>query len=243
MFSTLNIGKTGLKTMQFKMDSIADDLANSNTNGYKRKDISFQELLNNAEISAGSKASVGKVNFSQGTLIESPFDYHMSIEGNGFFGVIDENNNLMLTRNGGFHINENYTISDDSGYPLVVDYNVPVEEWTSENVVISSNGDITTSDDNPVILGKVVLFNPENLDSLTSLGEGRYLPSGNVDLYDSINAPEMFGDIIQHSLEGSNVDIITSMADMISTQRAYSLNAKAIQTTDEIMNLINGIKR
>lgn len=258
MYSTLNIGKTGLKAMQFKMDAVADELANVNTNGYKRKDISFQELLNNqiydeevllsdlinyAEINVGSKGSVGKINFNEGNLLNSPFDYHLSIEGKGFFGVIDQNNNLMLTRNGGFHLNHDNTISDDSGYPLVVNYNVPIEEWNNDKVSISTNGDITTSEGESRVLGKIMLFYPENLDSLTSMGEGRYLPSENVELYNSIDQGELFGSIIQYSLEGSNVEIISSMSEMISTQRAYSLNAKAIQTTDDMMQMINGIKR
>lgn len=242
MYNVLNVGKTGLKSMQFKMDAVANDLANVNTYGYKSKEISFQELLNNQTINAGSKASVGKINFEQGNLIESPFDYNMAIEGMGFFGVLDENENLMLTRNGGFHINEDNTISDDNGYPLVVEYYESADQWSGK-VNISNSGEIRTTDNESVLLGKVVLFQPENLDSLTSLGEGRYLPSENVELYDSINQGELFGSIVQFRLESSNVDIIDSMADMISTQRAYSLSAKAIQTTDDIMGMINSIKR
>lgn len=242
MYNVLNVGKTGLKSMQFKMDAVANDLSNVNTYGYKSKEISFQELLNNQTINAGSKASVGKINFEQGNLIESPFDYNMAIEGMGFFGVLDENENLMLTRNGGFHINEDNTISDDNGYPLVVEYYESADQWSGK-VNISNSGEIRTTDNESVLLGKVVLFQPENLDSLTSLGEGRYLPSENVELYDSINQGELFGSIVQFRLESSNVDIIDSMADMISTQRAYSLSAKAIQTTDDIMGMINSIKR
>ena len=183
-----------------------------------------------------------QINFKPGNLIESPFDYHMAISGEGFFGVIDENNNLMLTRNGSFHMNGNYTITDDNGYPLVAEYYTPIEEW-GDNINISANGEITDEKSDEMILGKVILFKPQNLDSLVSLGEGRYLPSGNVELLDSMENDEVFGDINQHFLEASNVDIIESLADMISTQRAYSLNAKAIQTTDDIMGLINDIKR
>lgn len=240
MYNVLNVGKSGLKSMQYKMDSVADNIANVNTNGYKGTEVSFQELLNNEEINAGSKSIIGKVNFQQGNLVESPFDYHMAISGDGFFGVVDENDNLMLTRNGGFHMDENGIICDDNGYPLVVEYIVPVEEWEGK-VNISTDGSIM--DNENTILGKVLLFRPENLESLTPLGEGRYLPSGDVELYDSMENSENFGEINQYFLEGSNVDIVESLADMITTQRAYSLNAKAVQTTDDIMSIINGIKR
>lgn len=240
MFNVLNVNKSGLKSMQNKMDSISDNIANLNTNGYKSKEVSFRELLNNEEINAGSKSVIGKINYKQGAFIESPYDYHMAINGEGFFGVIDEENNLMLTRNGGFHKNEAGIIVDDNGYAVVVDYIEPVEEWGNK-VIISADGTIKNNED--TILGKIVLFKPENLDSLISLGESRYMPSGNVEIYSSLEDNENFGEIAQHFLESSNVDIIGSLADMITTQRAYSLNAKAVQTTDEIMNMINGIKR
>lgn len=243
MYNVLNQGKTGLKSMQYKMDAVADSIANLNTEGYKKKNISFQELVNNEEINAGSRSFIGKISYDQGSLIESPYDYHMAISGDGFFGVIDENNTLMLTRNGNFHMNEDKSISDDNGYPLVIEYEVPVEEWDGESVIINGDGDIKSAMDDSIVLGRVVLFKPENLESLTSLGEGRYLPSAEVNLLDSINQSDEFGQINQHYLEASNVDIIEALADMISTQRAYSLNAKAIQTTDDLMTIINGIKR
>lgn len=243
MYNILSIGKSGLKSSQYKMDAVADNLANVNTNGYKSKEVSFQELLNNEDINAGSKSGVGKINFQQGNFVESPFDYHMAINGNGFFGVYDEEDNLMLTRNGGFHVNANGTISDDNGYPLVVEYLEPLEEWGNDRINIAPNGDIVSVNDETVVLGKIVLYYPENLDSLISLGEGRYLPSGEVPLYDSIENEEMFGSIEQHFLEASNADVTKSFVDMITTQRSYSLSAKAVQTTDEMMNIINGIKR
>lgn len=228
--------------MQFKIEGVADNLANADTEGYKRKEISFQELLNNDEINAGSKTSVGKTNFKQGNLIESPFSYHMAIEGRGFFGVLDENNNLMLTRNGGFHINSDRSITDESGFPLVVDYYIPSDEWNEDIVSISSNGEIIDPD-NSTVLGKIVLFYPENMDSLVSLGEGRYMPGEDLLLYNSLADEEGFGNIRQYFLESSNVDMLNSITELITTQRAYSLNAKAVQTTDDLMSMINHIKR
>ena len=259
MYSILNIGKTGLKSMQTKMDAVADELANVNTDGYKKKEISFQELLhndinnkdvlvstnvNNASINVGSKSGIGTVNFGQGALRESRGDFHMAIEGKGFFGVRDNEGRLMLTRNGGFHLNEDYSVTDDSGYPLEIDLYVPINEWNNGDVSISKKGDIFTEvNGETILLGRVVLYNPEVLDSLTPLGEGRYMPSPNVTLYDSIEDGDRFGNILHHFLENSNVEMSRSIVDMLTTQRAYSLNSKAIQTTDEIMSIINGIKR
>ena len=259
MYNVLNLSKTGIKAMQTKMDAVADELANSNTYGYKKKEISFRELLTNEtydneaivspnvnalNVNMGSRSDVGTVNFQQGPLIQTPREYDMAITGEGFFGVRDEKNNLMLTRNGSFHIDSDQRLSDMNGYPLDVEYYVEIEEWDYQNLSINSQGEISKiTEDETEILGKVILYKPSVMGSLTPLGENRYMPSANVQLYDSIENSEEFGDIVQYALEGSNVDITKTMADMITTQRAYSLNSRAIQTTDDIMQMINGIKQ
>lgn len=259
MNTILNIGKTGLKSTQNKMDSVADDLANVNTNGYKKKEVSFQELLhngisdyevlkspnvNNASINAGSKSSIGSVNFEQGNILESSGEFHMAIDGMGFFGVRDESGKLMLTRNGGFHKNEDNSITDDSGNLLDMEIYLPKEHWGNNIVSISNTGDIMVNiDEENILLGKVVIYNPKVLDSLIPMGEGKFQPSPNAMLYNSLIDGDDFGNVVQYSLEASNVEMGKGMVDMIITQRAYSLNAKTIQTTDEIMGMINNIKR
>lgn len=248
MNNILGIGRSGLNSMQNKMDAIADDLANLNSIGYKRKEVNFQELLNNTSangevrINAGSKSGLSTINFSQGQLIDSPNMYHMAIEGNGFFGVRDEHGNLMLTRNGGFNLDSSYNLVDESGYYLDYEVYQPVEEWG--RVDINTNGEIYAQlDGEGQLVGKIILYMPEIRDTLVPLGEGRFLPSQNVTLYNSSLNNDGFGSIKQYYLENSNVDITKSMAEMITTQRAYSLNTKSIQTTDEIMSMINNIKR
>lgn len=259
MNSILSIGKSGLKAMQNKMDSIADDIANVDTSAYKRKEIQFQELLLNeisgnevllsdntapAGINAGSKSMIATINFEQGPIKESSGELDMAINGEGFFGVKDKNGNLLLTRNGAFHINENYTITDDDGYILEADIHIPVSEWGDGDVHISAEGNIfNTIDGESRQVGRVILYKPEVLDLLIPLGENRYLPSSDVVLSSSEESTEGFGKIIQHALEGSNVELSKSIADMIITQRAYSMNGKAIQTTDDIMSIINNIKQ
>lgn len=259
MYNVLNLSKTGLKSMQRKMDAVADELANSNTHGYKKKEISFRELLTNAtyenevivsdevnsfNINMGSKSDIGTINFQQAEIIDSPREYDMAILGNGFFGVRDANNNLMLTRNGSFTIDNNSRLSDSDGFFLDIDYFIPIEEWGHNSLTISANGEITKTANGEVeVLGTIILYKPQVMDSLKPLGENRYMLSDNVQVFNSIDHDEEFGEIIQYALESSNVDITKSMADMITSQRAYSLNSRAIQTTDDIMSMINGIKQ
>lgn len=239
----LSIGKSGMMSNQYKMDAIADNIANVATDGYKNKEVDFKELLNNDGINVGSKALASKLDFKQGSFVESPYDYHMAIGGDGFFGIEDENGTLILTRNGGFHMNEDGSISDHNGYSLVIDDIVPREEWPVDGVAIGPNGDITSGNQDGSYLGKVILFYPENLDSLRAIGDGRFLPSDNVGILDSRNNEEGFGQIQQYFLETSNVDLADNFSEMIIAQRAYSLSAKAVQTADEMMTMINGMKR
>lgn len=259
MHISLNIGKTGMKAMQNKMDALADELANANTYGYKKKEISFQELLNNeiyendvilsdnidnAAINRGSRSGVGKVNFSQGSLIESSGEFDLALGGPGFFGVRNPNGQLMLTRNGSFHLDEDNNVVDHNGNLLDMQVYAPRQDWPNDRITVSKDGRLLSRVyDQEVVLGRIILYEPEILDSLTILGEGNYLPSNNVALFNSINNPENFGDIHQYRLEASNVDMAKAMSDMIITQNAYSLNARAIQTSDEILTMINGIKR
>lgn len=255
----LNISKTGLKAIQNKIDGLADNLSNLETHGYKEREVVFEELLtneiydsdvlksgtiNHSRINAGTKSKVGTIDFQQGTILPSTGDFHMAIEGQGFFGVYDRNGNLILTRNGGFHINEDNSISDDNGNMLSLNLYLPLEDWGKGEIAIANNGEIRSIlDGESQILGQVILYSPQVLDSLTSLGEGGYLPSPDLPLYNSLDHDIAFGTIIQYALEGSNVELSKTMSDLIIAQRAYSFNAKSLQNTDDIMSMINNIKR
>lgn len=273
MNSILNIGRTGMNAVQRKMDSISDDIANLNTYGYKRKDISFKELLtnnihendvllsdgaNNKNINMGTMSDVARLNFEQGIIVSSPRELDMAIEGRGFFGVLDGDGTLSLTRNGSFHLNSDGSITNDAGYYLsmVRDTDLDgidldalnlgdedLENLSFESISITPEGSfIGHIGDVSIPFGKVMLYNTEVLDSLVPLGDGRYLPSENVALIDSAENTEGFGSIRQYSLESSNTDLAKSLVDMITSQRSYSLSLKAVQTTDEIMQMTNNIK-
>ncbi len=257
MYKIMNINRTGLKAINNKIDNIADDLANIQTYGYKRKEVSFCELLtneiydvdvlkskeiNHCQIPMGVKSEARTGSFQQGVIVPSDSEVHLAIEGNGFFGVIDDSGNISLTRNGGFHRNEDNSITDDRGNRLSININIPPVEWGKGKLHISGEGEIAKADeDNSVILGNVVLYNPSAPESLIPIGEGRYaIPIGS-EVYGGLGMAK--GSIKQYALESSNVEIVKSMTDMIVSQRAYSLNIKALQTTDDIISIINDIKR
>ena len=281
--NVLYINKSGLNAMQNKLDNVADNIANSNTMGYKKKEISFRELLLNdinpnrelftsgqeMALNRGVKSGIHNINFRQGPLIESMGTYNMAIEGSGFFGVRDGQGNLFLTRNGGFHIDSNGDILDDNGYyldiennpnmadDLFLDHDILLEEAEIENISINVDGFIRGEavglplNSFPgedirrvqVEIGRIPLYNPENYNDLYAMGESRYYNVEGLNLNVSTINPEAFGNIRQNYLEGSNVELSRSMTEMIRAQRGFSLNSKAVQSTDDIMNVINNIKR
>jgi len=260
MFSSLKIGTSGMRTAQKVMDNVADQIANSDTNGYKKKEVSFSELLRNeiganqvqisenaqnASIGAGSRAVFAKTNFTQGPVVASDGSFHVAMEGSGYFGVADPEGNLMLTRNGAFQKNGDSSITDEKGNLLSMETYIPQAQWGDESTInINEDGLISGSDNNGTnqILGRIILYTPGSSDQLISLGEGKYLPGNGTPLFNSVDNPQgAYGNVRQRALEKSNVDMVQSMTDMIVTQRAYQINAKSITTADEMLEVINTI--
>lgn len=132
--------------------------------------------------------------------------------------------------------------ADEMGNPLDMEVYQPFGNWDGE-INISGNGAISKIEDGLTVeLGRVILYRPDNPDNLLPLNNGNYLLKEGTGLITS-NDDENFGSINQYFLEESNANLSKSMVEMITTQRAYSINAKALQTTDEIMTMINDIKR
>lgn len=293
LYNTLNIGRTGLNAMQNNLDATSHNIANVDTVGYKKQINSFEELLvdrindrevilgpeaQNTGINVGSRSGIGKTDYRQGALFNTGVRTHLAIEGDGLFGLRD-NNNLILTRTGEFHLNKDNTISDNNGYLLDIDYddfeistdydedeqNLDLDDIIIDNkgtIFIKSNeeddedgynfsSDLSFWDDEEdyeelrgyVKMGTINLYYPESNKGLRSIDGNSFLVEAGVNLYTSSENPEYFGNIHQGYLERSNVDLAQSMVDLITTQKAYSMNARCITTTDEIIKMVNNFKR
>ncbi len=247
----LSISKSGLNAIQTSMDALSNDIANVNTTGYKSKNIRFNELLKNDlksgniqlsdqtqnnSINRGTKSAYTTMNHGQGSLISDTNPYHLAIEGSGFFGVTDTNNQFRLTRDGAFQLNGDQSITNNHGDRLAIEATVPVEQWPQGDVSIAQNGEVTIqSIVGNTVVGNIPLFNPTDTDALISVGENKFTYTG------EFVQPE--GSIQQHYLEGSNTDLANAMTDMMLAQRSYSLNMKVAQGTDEMMSVINQFKQ
>lgn len=237
MSITLNISKGGIKAHQKAMSNIANNIANVNSEGYKTKATHFTSLLNNESVTengnftvnAGARSDVLGTDFSQGPLIENPSTLQLALEGEGFFQVQDGNGNTYLTRDGSFSKDGTGQIVNQSGDYLMINPSVPMESWPGGRLSVTNNGELFVGTEQ---VGTVPVYLPENPQGLIAVGENKYQYMGD-------NLPLYEGEILQNYSETSNVDLAQEMANMIITQRAYSLNVKVAQSTDEMMSLIN----
>lgn len=244
---SLNINKTGIKAQQLALDAISNNIANATTEGYKTKGVRFQTLLNNEitendvllndvapSISAGARSEVGVTDFRQGNLFEGTSALNLAITGNGFFGVQNNNGDFYLTRDGSFTIDGNGQLVNNQGDYLVMNGTIPLDVGAGEQLSIANDGSLLLQDNGETItVGNIDLFMPQNVEGLLAVGENYFIdPNNQINLIETAN-------IEASLLEMSNVDLAQELTDMMVAQRAYSLNVKVAQSTDEMMSLIN----
>lgn len=250
MSQILSISRSGLNAYQREMDVVSNNLANVDTLGYKDKRTTFQELLNNGTnanevglsqnagnvaINAGLNVQQVNENLSQGAFKSTAGTYDLAIDGEGYFGVRDGANNLYLTRDGSFRRDADGNLVTSKGMKVEVQSNVPSSQWPKDGEVsISTSGYVSIGN---VRVGRILLFRPQNSIDMNDIGNNLYRCDGNLILSANNNAG--FGQINQGLVELSNVDVADTMSKMIITQRAYQMNSKALQSTDEMLQTIN----
>jgi flagellar basal-body rod protein FlgG len=250
-----------MTALQMDQDVIANNLANVNTVGFKKSRANFQDLMYQIYSKAGSTSATGvqlpsgieigmgvkpistqKV-FSQGDYQQTgnPFDW--AIEGDGFFQIDDGDGGTAYTRAGSFKTNRDGNICNSEGLLLTPAINVPAGTVV---VTVDKSGQVTAADGNGNLsqIGQLQLATFINPAGLTSIGRNLFIKtdaSGD----ESVGNPgvENRGTISQYFLEMSNVNVVDEMVKMIVGQRAYEINSKSIQTADNMLGIINNLKR
>lgn len=245
MNSSLSISRSGLKGLQTQLDVTSNNIANVNTNGYKQKNTNFSELLRNDVInrenevpngiSRGLSVSQAQYISDQGSLTSSTNPFDLAISGEGFFGIRLNDNQLVYTRDGNFTMDAAGDLRNSAGNLLDVNYTVPRANWPEGKPNISEIGQITV---NGALVGNIPVYDSELSGQLMEIGNNQLASPDGTQMNRLANPF-----IKQNFLEASNVDLANSMADMIVTQRAYSMNAKVLQSTDEMMQRINEFKQ
>lgn len=262
MLRSLWTAATGMKAQQTNIDTITNNLSNVNTTAYKKTRAEFQDLLyqtirpagvtNNMgsqyptpiQIGHGVKLSATMKSFVQGTPVNTGGTFDMAIQGDGFFMVQQPNGELGYTRDGSFKIDAEGNVVTSEGYYMLPEVTIPSE---STQVVIRENGDVAVSvpgQTDMQIIGVIKLVKFPNAAGLMSIGKNLYIESeASGEALEGIPGFEGFGTLAQGMLEASNVSVVEEMVNLITSQRAYEINAKAIQTSDEMLGLANDLKR
>lgn len=249
--------KTGLDAQNTQMAVISNNLANSNTTGYKADRATFQDLLyqnvqqvgaqstQNTQYSTGLSLGTGvriaatEKNYLQGSVLQTGGNLDLSVSGEGFFQITMPDGTLSYTRDGSFSLDSQGNVVTASGYPLSPAITIPI---TAQTVTIGADGTVsvtTAGTAKSTTVGQIQLANFINVEGLQ--------PNGNNLLTESAasGAPQVgtpgnngLGTLAQGSLETSNVNTVTELVNMITCQRAYEMNSKAISTTDQMLQYL-----
>lgn len=258
MTQALWIAKTGLDAQQTRMAVVANNLANVNTTGFKQSRVVFEDLLyqnvrqsggqtsQDTELPSGLNLGTGvrvvatEKLFTQGSILQTDNALDVAIKGRGFFQVLLPDGNLAYSRDGSFQRNSQGELVTASGYSIQPGITIPDGV---QSITIGGDGTVSvqlagqTATSQIGTLETVDFINPVGLQPM---GENLYIETASSGAAQA-GTPGLngFGGLAQGALEGSNVNVVAELVNMIETQRAYEMNSKAISTSDQMMQYLN----
>lgn len=262
MIRALGIAASGMGAQQNRIDTVANNLANANTAGFKRSRIDFQDLMYQQSRPAGATLESGgqvPVGFDQGLGVRSaatqriflqgsveqtdnPLD--VCVQGDGFFQVTMPDGSAGYSRDGSFKRDSSGNLVTSDGYVLNPAITIPSN---ATGVVIGSDGKISvtvTGQTTPQDVGQLQLARFPNPAGLMAGGRNIYVETGASGAATSgTPGSDGLGTLQQGYLEGSNVKVVDEMVAMITAQRAYEINARVIQGADQMMGILGELKR
>jgi flagellar basal-body rod protein FlgG len=263
MNPALRTSATGMMAQQLRTEVIANNLANVNTTGFKRSRAHFEDLLYQTvqnpaivgtpdtntmpaiQVGRGTRLNAVQRLHAQGPVEQTSRPLDLAIEGDGFFQVQMPNGQLGYTRDGSFGISDTGTLVTSSGYTLLPGIKIPTD---ASNITISSTGVVSVQQGNDASrveeIGRIELARFLNPSGLQAAGENLYVetPASGQPIVGFPHDDGM-GRLLQGHLEGSNVEIVQEMVDMITAMRAYEINSKAIRNAEEMLQVANNMIR
>ena len=262
MMRALYTAATGMAAQTTNIDVISNNLANVNTNGYKKSRADFQDLMyqyilepgaptsesttnpSGIQVGLGVKtASVQKV-FTQGDLTSTGNQFDVAIQGDGFFEITKPDGTAAYTRSGAFRINENGELVTSDGYKVAPGITIPTDAL---GTTIAADGTVSvkvTGSSAPQQVGTIQGVRFPNMGGLRALGQNLYEET------EASGAPvtgtfsqDGYGSLNQGFLESSNVSVVEQVVSMITAQRAYEASSKGITTADEMLSQAINLKR
>jgi flagellar basal-body rod protein FlgG len=252
---------TGMEAQQLNLNTIANNLANVNTPGFKRSKIEFQDLLyqkptrasgtdsgggnivpTGAEVGNGTRVAATSKVFTQGQLTATGGNLDLAIQGDGFFEVQRPDGTIGFTRDGSFKLNAQGQVVTVDGLPVLSGFQ-PIPPGAS-SVNIAENGQVTVQTASGSQSFRLTLARFANPSGLQSIGGNLYSETAASGTPETGQPGENgFGSTVQGYTESSNVNIVEEMVNLITAQRAYEINSKSIQTSDEMLQNVAQMKR
>lgn len=254
MMRSLNSAATGMAAQQTRIDVIANNMANVSTTGFRRARAEFQDLLyqqvrtpgarnqdgtsvpTGVQLGQGTRTVSTELVHAQGTLAQTGNSLDIAIEGAGFFQIVRPGGEIAYTRAGNFRMGPEGQLTTVDGYSVEPPISLPVDVLS---VTVSPDGTISVTQPGVTEaqeVGQLQLARFVNPGGLEALGRGLFRPtSASGQPFVSQPGQEAAGTLAQGFLEGSNVEVVHEMIDLISSQRAYEINHRVIQASDEML--------
>jgi flagellar basal-body rod protein FlgG len=259
MFDALYIGATGMQAHQAHVDAIANNLANVNTAGFKKSRASFADLVVSTAATAGNPgdgvfatvaagagvqlAAAAKV-FEPGELKKTDAPLDLAIVGDGFLELALPDGSRAYARGGTLKVNADGQLATQAGLPLKPGIAIPPD---TDAVLISNTGRVqvrTSGQSNPVDVGQLEIVRFANPQGLATQGANVYRATeASGEPIAGRPGEDGMGSIAQGVLESSNVKLVEEMVNLMVAQRAYEASMKVVQASDEMLGLVNGLRR
>ncbi len=251
---------TGMEGQQLNVDTIANNLANVQTAGFKKSRANFQDLMyqtlqlagataagggqvpSGIQVGMGVKPSSVQKIFTQGDFTQTGNQFDMVIQGDGFFKVLQGAEELY-TRAGNFTLDSEGYLTTPMGARLQPEISIPPDATV---VTLQPDGTMTVYGNSEEILAteQVLIYNFINSSGLNALGQSLFRQTeGSGDAVENTPGEDGAGIVANNALELSNVSVVDEMVTMIAAQRAYEANSKSVQTADTMLGIANGLKR
>jgi flagellar basal-body rod protein FlgG len=262
MLRAMYTAASGMEAQQLNIDTIAHNLANINTSGFKLRKAQFQDLLyqnirqagasNTAtteipvglQVGLGTKPVATEIIFSQGDFSATNNPLDIVIQGQGFFQIRQSNGDIAYTRNGNFHLNRDGNVVTSEGDLLDPQITIPQDQI---GITIGSDGTVSVQQSGqtqPQQVGRIELANFQNPSGLQNMGKSLFTPTqASGDAITGTAGENGLGSLLAGFVEQSNVSVVEEMVNMIITQRAYEANSKVIRTADEMFTQANNVVR
>lgn len=268
MIRSLWSAASGMLAQQMNVDVISNNLANANTTGFKKSRVDFEDLfyqnirapqstgtgqgattVAGLQVGLGVRPAATERQFSMGSIQPTDNPSDLAIQGQGFF-MVSNGSNQYYTRAGNFSLDaggnlvtaEGYRVLNTSGQPITI----TTQQGNVDHYTIGSDGTVTAylSNGQQQAAGQIGLVNFSNPSGLTAIGQNLYQnTAASGDPQKGTPGTGRLGSLAQGSLETSNVQVVEEMVNLIVAQRAYEINSKAVQSSDDMLGIANNLKR